>query len=207
MRMLIAIIGFCAGCAAALAALLLNPLAQPVQSMNGSETYDLSPLEFHGAELNDVLLLNLPVKTSGIPFAAENMTHSNASIVVLRNTDGEAVALGTRLVMAGDDSDLLSAQLNAQAYTNIFWPNRGSIMMFGRENRWAVLQSYVLEGKGNADSTWEVSVMPMDGSLSGIIGGSGAFESIGGTYTEILKPNPRGDGTFVGKIALEKTIR
>ena len=56
MRMLIAIIGFCAGCAAALAALLLNPLAKPALPLSGSETYDLSPLEFHGAELDDVLL-------------------------------------------------------------------------------------------------------------------------------------------------------
>ena len=56
-------------------------------------------------------------------------------------------------------------------------------------------------------SAWAVSMPPSDDSLSGIIGGSGAFESMGGTYTEILKPNPKGDGTFVGQIALEKVIR
>jgi hypothetical protein len=206
MRLIISIIGLFAGMGLGFSALLFNPLEQSPVALTKTEVYDLSPLEFHGVALDDVMLLNIPLEGSGTPFAAENMTHSNASIVVLRGANGEAVALGTRLVMAGDDSDLLGANLAVQTYTNIFWPNRGSLMMHGLENRWSVLRSHVLEGDGSATS-WPVSIAPDAVAKTGILGGSGALESIGGSYSEELQLNPAGDGTFVGRISLEKSIR
>lgn len=206
MHLIISLIGLIAGMALGFAALLFNPLEQPPVALTETEVYDLSPLEFHGAALDDVMLLNIPLAGSGSPFAAENMTHSNASIVVLRGANGEAVALGTRLVMAGDDSDLLGAKLAVQTYTNIFWPNRGSLMMHGLENRWPVLRSHVLEGAGSTAS-WPVSIGPGTVEKIGILGGSGDLESIGGSYSEELRLNPVGDGTFVGRISLEKSIR
>ena len=206
MHLFISLIGLLAGMALGFAALLFNPLEKPPVALTETEVYDLSPLEFHGAALDDVMLLNIPLAGSGSPFAAENMTHANASIVVLRGANGEAVALGTRLVMAGDDSDLLGANLAVQTYTNIFWPNRGSLMMHGLENRWSVLRSHVLEGAGSTTS-WPVSIGPGTVEKIGILGGSGALQSIGGSYSEELRLNPVGDGTFVGRISLEKSIR
>jgi hypothetical protein len=208
MRLLISILGMVSGFALGLVALLLNPLEPVSMQLADNEVYDMSPLEFHGAELDDVVLMNIPLRVSGTPFVADNMTHANGSIVVLRNSGGEAVALGTRLVMAGDDSDLLGAKLSVQTYTNIFWPNRGSLMMYGQENRWPVLRSHVLPGGANTDDeSWSVSVAPVDGSQTGIIGGSGALESIGGRYSEVLRLNPSGDGTFVGQVSLETSVR
>jgi hypothetical protein len=208
MRLLISILGMASGFAVVIVALLLNPLAPVSMQLADTEVYDLSPLEFHGAELDDVMLMNLPLRASGTPFAADNMTHSNGSIVVLKDSSGKAVALGTRLVMAGDDSDLLGARLSVQTYTNIFWPNRGSFIMYGQENRWPVLRSHILPGGANGDDeSWSVSVAPVDGSQTGMIGGSGALESIGGRYSEGLQLNPSGDGTFVGQVSLETSVR
>lgn len=207
MRLLFALIGFFAGAALTVYGVLNNPLARPALSQSGVELYDLSPLEFHGAELDYVMLLNLPLTTAGTPFAASNMKHSNASIVVLRNLQGEAVAMGTRLVTAGDDSDLLDGKLSVQTYTNIFWPNSGSLMMHGLENRWAMLSEEAAGEEASSDSSWTVSVKPPAGAVGGILGGSGKLEAVGGTYTEVLQPNPSGDGTFVSQIGLLKELR
>ena len=79
-------------------------------------------------------------------------------------------------------------------------------MMHGLENRWPVLRSHVLEGAGSTTS-WPVSIGPGTVEKIGILGGSGDLESIGGSYSEELRLNPVEDGTFVGRISLEKSIR
>jgi hypothetical protein len=208
MRLIISLIGFFAGSAVALSALLFNPLEPVPIPQAGAKIYDWSPLEFHGAELDEVTLLGLPLRQSGSPFVADEIGLANASIIVLRDPDGEAVALATRLVSMDDASDLLGADLAVNAYTNIFWPNRGSLMMYGRENRWSVMRSRIMQATGNtAANSWLVSTDRRDGSVSGILGGSGAVESTGGRYSERLQPNPSGDGTFTGSLSLEPSLR
>jgi hypothetical protein len=208
MRQIISLIGFFAGVAVAFLVLLFNPLEPAPVPQTGAEIYDWSPLEFHGAELDEVSLLGLPLRRSGSPFAAAEIEHANASIIVLRDPDGEAIALATRFVTLDDRSDLLGANLAVNTYTNIFWPNRGSLLLHGHENRWPIMRSRVMLATGNvAKEYWLVSTNPRDGDRSGILGGSGALEGVEGSYSEVLRPNPSGDGTFIGRLSFEPTIK
>ena len=209
MNKLIAFLGFLCGSLTAIAALLLNPIGPvPIGGGMGSNTYTWSALEFHGAELNEVTLLGLPLQESGRSFDAEGVASANASILVLRGADGEAAALATRLVALDENGELLSADLGVNTFTSIFWPNRGSLLLYGYENRWPVIRDNVLSGFGrSAESSWLVSAQRRDGALTGVVGGSGAMEGMGGRYSEILQPNPSGDGTFTGKLSLELSFR
>jgi hypothetical protein len=206
MKQFISFVGIFAGAAVAFFALLFNPLEPDSLPQTGAEIYDWTPLEFHGVELNEVSLLGLPLKRTGRPFAGEEIEYTNASIIVLRDPDGVATALATRFVTLDNGSDLLGANLAVNTYTNIFWPNRGSLLMHGYENRWSIMRSRMMLATGNAEKDhWLVSTNPRNGNRSGILAGSGAVEGVGGNYSEVLKPNPSGDGTFVGRFSLEPT--
>ena len=108
MKKLIAFLGLLCGSLVAIAALLLNPIGPvPIGGGMGSNTYAWSALEFHGAELDEVALLGLPLQTSGgQAFNADGVATANASILVLRGADGEAAALATRLVAMDETGEL-----------------------------------------------------------------------------------------------------
>jgi hypothetical protein len=208
-KKLIAFLGFVCGGMTAIAALLLNPTGPiPIVGGMGSNTYVWSALQFHGAELDEVALLGLPLKAPGRAFSAAGVAAANASILVLRGADGEAAALATRLVALDEDGELLSADLGVNTYTSIFWPNRGSLFLYGYENRWPIIRDNVLGGFGRpAEDFWLVSAQRRDGAPTGVVGGSGALEGMGGRYSETLQPNSAGDGTFTGELSLELSIR
>ena len=192
-----------------IAALLLNPGGPvPIGGGVGSNTYAWSALEFHGAELDEVSMLGLPLRTSGRAFDAKGVASANASILVLSGADGEAAALATRLVSLDGKGDLLSADLGVNSFTSIFWPNRGSLLLYGYENRLPVIRDNVLGAFGRSpENSWLVSAQRRDSALTGVIGGSGAMEGMGGRYSETLQPNPAGDGTFTGKLSLELSFK
>lgn len=209
MKKLITFMGLLCGCVAALAVLLFNPLGPVVIHAGlGADTYDWSALEFHGAELDAVTMLGLPLQVSGQPFTATGVESANASIVVLHDPDGKAVALATRLVALDETGDLLHGDLGVNAYTNIFWPNRGSLLLYGYENRWPVIRGNVMSILGQAaEASWLVSAARRDGRPSGVVGGSGLQEGVGGRYSETLHLSSADDGTFAGRLSLELYVR
>jgi hypothetical protein len=212
MNKLIAFTGLVCGSLTAIAALLLNPVGPvPIGGGTGSNTYAWSALEFHGAELDEVSMLGLPLRKSGnnqFDANAKGVATANASVLVLRGADGEAAALATRLVSLDEKGDLLSADLGVNSFTSIFWPNRGSLQLYGYENRWPVIRDNVLGAFGRSpENSWLVSAQRRDSALTGVVGGSGAMEGMGGRYSETLQPNPAGDGTFTGQLSLELSFK
>ena len=102
----------------------------------------------------------------------------------------------------------LSADLGVNTYTTVFWPNRGSLLLYGYENRWPIIRDNILSGFGRSvEDFWLVSAQRRDGSQTGVFGGSGAMEGMGGRYSETLQPNPAGDGTFTGQVSLELSFK
>jgi hypothetical protein len=209
MNKLIAFTGLVCGSVTAIAALLLNPIGPvPISGSMGSNTYAWSAVEFHGAELDGVTMLGLPLRKSGQPFAAKGIAAANASVLVLRGADGEEAALATRLVALDEHGELLSADLGVNSYTSIFWPNRGSLLLYGYENRWPIIRDNVMDRFGkSSEGSWLVSAQRRNGALTGVVGGSGAMEGMGGHYSETLQPNASGDGTFTGKLSLELSFK
>ena len=209
MKKLIAFLGLVCGALTAIAALLLNPIGPiPIGGGMGTNTYGWSALEFHGAELDAVTLLGLPLRKTGQAFTDDGVVSANASILVLRGADGEAAALATRLVALDEGGELLNADLGVNTFTSVFWPNRGSLQLYGYENRWPVIRDSLLGGFGRPpEDSWLVSAQRRDGAPTGVVGGSGAMEGMGGRYSESLQPNPSGDGTFTGQLSLELSFR
>ena len=209
MKLLIALTGLGAGLFVGLGALLFNPLSPaPTLPGSGSITYQLAPLEFHGAELDHIALLGLPGQPAGEQFAADNIATANAAIMVLSTPGGDAMALVTRLTAADRHSDLLRGDVGSETYTNMFFPNRGSLFMSGRENRWPIVRSGTLRSLGQpGELLWPVTTRVQNGDPSGVVGGSGQLEYTGGRYTESLQLSPAGNGTFNSEIVLELVSR
>jgi len=209
MRLLIALTGLLAGAAVAVAALLFNPLSpSPVIGGAGKNVYDWSPLEFHGAELNAIGMLGLPLPRAGKPLVEGSVATANAAIIVLRDAAGEAAGLATRLVALDEQGQILQGDLGVNAYTNIFFPNRGSMLLVGHENRWPVVRSNVMAALGQpAMEVWPVTTQNPDGSPSRLIGGSGELETIRGRYTESLRPGADNDGVLNGQIELDLAFK
>jgi hypothetical protein len=209
LKKLIAFLGLVCGALTAIAALLINPIGPvPIGGGMGTNTYAWSALEFHGAELDEVTLLGLPLRTTGRAFDAEGIAAANASILVLRGADGKAAALATRLVALDEAGELLNADVGVNTFTSIFWPNRGSLLLYGYENRWPLIRDNVLGGFGKTpEDFWLVSAQRRDGAPTGVVGGSGAMEGMGGRYSETLQPNSSGDGTYTGKLSLELSFK
>ena len=205
MKLLIALTGLFCGLFIGTGVLLFNPLSPPaMDSGNAGITYQLSPLEFHGAELDHVALLGLPGTPAGTPFAADNIATANASVTVLRAPGGEAVALATRLAAADKQSRLLRGDVGVNTYTNLFFPNRGSVFMHGRENRLPIIRSGVLRSMGQpGELLWSVTSRLNSGANSGMVGGSGFYESTSGRYSERLQVGPASDGTFTSELTLD----
>jgi hypothetical protein len=205
MNKLIMILGFCCGCMTVLAVILFNPTGPaPLAASGGAELYEVRALEFHGAELDAVRMLGLPLPTAKKPFLAAGIAGANASIVVLSDAEGAPVALATRLVAQDDAGEILEADLGVNTYINIFLPNHGSLLMYGYENRWPIVRDAILNVMGQAVAeNWQVSSMRADGITTGVAGGSGAFERAGGRFSETLQPSPADNETFMSQLALE----
>ena len=123
MKLLIGLTGFALGAVVVIAGLLFNPLSpKAVLTGSAASTYATSILEFHGVELDEVALLGLPLQTAGNPQPAQSLAASNATVMVLRGSGGEAIGLATRLVTLDEESDLLRGELGTETYTNIFFP-------------------------------------------------------------------------------------
>jgi hypothetical protein len=203
------ITGLLCGMVVALIALLFNPLTpRPVIPGTESSTYKASPLEFHGVELDEVGLLGLPFEPVGVPQAADSLAASNASILVLRGAGGEEIGVATRIVTLDGASNILLGDLGTETYTNIFFPNSGSLFLHGHESRWALVRSNVLGGRGErAVVSWPVTTKRRDNAPSGVVGGSGVFEGVGGRYVEMLQPGNAFGGVLESQISLDLSAR
>jgi hypothetical protein len=205
MRLLISIVGLLAGAIAGLGLLLVNPLQPPQVSVaDFDNVYDWRALEFHGAVFGTPRLMNLPVGRHGEAFVAEGIASSNVSLLLMGDKNGHPAALATRIVILNAKGDLLSSDVGVSTYTNIIWPNYGSLFLHGDENRWGLIRNDALTLLGESNyqpvSTFPVSSLTKDRSVAG---GSGGFAGVGGHYAEELTGDPANPDRYAGRIALE----
>ena len=217
MKRLTMLLGFLCGILAVLFLLLKNPLAATGNDAGfASAAYRWTALEFAGNPFTPVRVLGVPAGLIPGSVAAEEFDYGNASILLLQDEQGQPVALATRLSGVGKGGSLLQGNAGIDTYTNIFWPNRGSVLMYGYENRWPVIASQALamlgqSADGQQPGNYMVSANPPNGASAGIVGGSGLMMAVGGTYQEQLLQldgeSEQPAGIYSGAISVQLTTR
>ena len=138
-------LGFLAGVAGAIALLLNNPMkSSQVGITDAQAAYSWQSLEFHGAAINPVRLLNLPgVQHTGV-LAGDAIEAANVAVIVVRDPAGQPAALGTRIEYQDKHPDLTRSNVGVASFTSMMWPNYGSLLLHGYENRWPLVRSWSL---------------------------------------------------------------
>jgi hypothetical protein len=198
------ILGLLAGAVGAVVLLFNNPLQPSRPSiLPNASVYDWRAPEFHGASFGAAGLMNLPIGPRSEPFGAAGIATANAAVLILTDEDGQPAALAARITVLGETPDLLRSDVGVSSYTNIIWPNYGSLFLRGEENRWALIRDSALKfsGMSNAGADGRFRVSRLAG-MRDVIGGSGAFANIGGRYAEELSWDEDNPERLAGTIGL-----
>ena len=205
MKKLVAITGFLGGIAIAVMFLLHSPFSPQLLALRvDSGTLQWQTLEFAGNPFTPAGLLGLPAGAAIVPIGAPQVELANASVMLLFNAAGQPVALATRLASRRKGGDLLMGNIGIDTYTNVFWPNRGSVLMHGYEDRTPMLRASALgDSPVTPEKAFTVSALaPTDGA-KGVVGGSGAFALATGRFSEALWQSPQQPGYYSGALTFE----
>ena len=204
MRLLIALIGLFCGAFAGVYGLLHNPLTaaqEPVADIAG-DSYRWQVLESAGNAFGPAELFGLPV--NGRQLGAAALESASAAIMLLTDEKDQPRALATRLAVYSSDSSLTTGHVGVETFTNVFWPNAGSLFLHGYENRWPVIRAAA--DAASAGGVKLAAVGP--GSDPGsIVGGSGLYEGAGGRFSETVWADPARPDTSAGQLVLEASAR
>lgn len=205
MKTIVVLAGLLAGFVAASLAIVHLPRGpQTVADFGDVERYEWTAVEYHGRIHDTPSLFGIAWTQQERLFGAATLRDASAAILLLRDVEGVPRALATRIQVRNPDSELLDADLGVETYTNIFWPNRGSVLAASYENRWPQLESLVaeLQGEVPTDAPWLVSSVGGNHRALGIVGGSGAFDGAEGEFSERLQLDPSAPGGFRGTLGL-----
>lgn len=205
MKKLVAISGFLTGVAIALLFLLQSPFGPQLLALRADpSTLQWQTLEFAGNPFTPAGLLGLPAGSAIVPIGAPQVKLANASIMLLFDAAGQPVALATRLASRRKGGNLLMGNIGIDTYTNVFWPNRGSVMLHGYEDRTLMLRAGAL---GNSpvspDKALTVSAVAPADAAKGVVGGSGTLVSTTGQFSETLWQSPQQPGYYSGTVTFE----
>ncbi|HJP05223.1 MAG: hypothetical protein CL799_12555 [Chromatiales bacterium] len=204
MKALAIILGLVMGAVGALALLLNNPLQPSRPSISPTASvYDWRASEFHGASFGTAGLTRLPVGPRSQPFVAAGISTANAAVLILTDADGQPAALATRITVLGETSDLLRSDIGVSSYTNIIWPNYGTLFLQSNENRWSLVRDTALTFAGipNSRAKEGFRISRLAG-VRDVIGGSGAFAKIGRRYVEELRWDEENPERLAGTIGI-----
>jgi hypothetical protein len=205
-----ALFGFLCGIGAGILLLLHNPIVQPGMDVPmGSRILRWNALEHFGISFSAADMLGLSDGGGQHSVGVAEIDLASASILLLRNSAGQPAALATRLSAVNDNRDLLAGRVGVDTYTNIFWPNRGSVFSHGYENRWPVISGNALVALNQASvppDGYFVSAQHPDKMQTGIVGGSGLLTGLSGRYGERLKPDSDNQGLYMGTIWFERSV-
>ena len=146
---------------------------------------------------------------AGMPLLDDPHLKSGFAIITkILDSDGEVIGFATELETASPESSLLRGRLMTDTYWSLAIPGRGSVHLYQTENNWRLVKSVALpaalSGKGWSGHWTNVNTLgPLPNGRGVIIGGSGAFEGITGTFIEVgTLENYSPDGALAGKIEL-----
>jgi len=207
MKKLVALFGFCGGWVIALSLLLRSPLEPQTLTLPSATTVlQWQTLEFAGNPFTPSGLLGLPAGSGIVPIGASQVELANATIMLLFDETGQPVALATQLASRRKGGNLLLGNVGIDTYTNVLWPNRGSVMMHGYEDRTPMLRASALGDTATSAEDADIvsAVAPVD-PAGGVVGGSGALIASGGSFSESLWKSAEQPGVYTGTLTIELT--
>lgn len=209
MKKLVALAGFVGGILIALVLLLQSPFSPQLLTLTGKgNTLQWQTLEFAGNPFTPAGLIGLPAGSAVVPVGSPQVALANASIMLLFDGAGQPVALATRLASRRKGGNLLMGNVGIDTYTNVFWPNRGSVMMHGYEDRTPMVRASALgDSAVSPDDAFTVSAVPPTEVAKGVVGGSGALLSSSGRFSETVWESPGQPGLYTGTLTIELSPR
>ncbi|MDP6395417.1 MAG: hypothetical protein QF466_08215 [Desulfobacterales bacterium] len=133
----------------------------------------------------------------GIPALAEpHIEHGLALLTMISDADadadadGKVVGFATELQEMHEDTSVLSGKIMIHTYWTLILPGRGSIFLYQTENNWMVMKEVIRPSRTTGE-TWRgerVSLNtngPLPNGTGVIVGGTGEFAGIEGTFLEI----------------------
>ena len=204
MRLLIALMGLFCGAFAGVYGLLHNPLAaaeEPVAAVAG-DSYRWQVLEGVGNGFGLAELLGLPAASR--PLGAAALESASAQVMLLTDEQDQPRALATRVAVYSSDSSLTAGRVGVETFTNVFWPNAGSVFLHGYENRWPVIRA---AAHVTSESGVQLTAVGAGSDPGAIIGGSGLYEGAGGRFSETVWADPMQPDASAGQLVLEASAR
>ena len=127
----------------------------------------------------------------GIPgLDAPNLESGFALITEIRNREGAVIGFGTELETASPESSFLKGRIMTDTFWSLIIPGRGSVHLYQTENNWNLTKNVALParltGKPWSGNWVNVNTLgPLPSGRGIIVGGSGEFEGITGTFVEV----------------------
>jgi hypothetical protein len=151
---------------------------------------------------------------AGMPLLGESSLESGLAIITkILDGDGRVIGFATELETVSRQSSLLRGRIMTDTYWSLILPGRGSIHLYQTENNWKLVKTVALpvmiSGNTWSGSWTNVNTLgPLPGGRGRIVGGSGDFRGITGSFIEIgtlERYSPQGD--LVGRMELRLCYR
>jgi len=210
MRLVILLVGLLGGVCAGLLAVAYNPLAgADIRTLPNADSYSFVSSEVAGMPRDAYGAMNLGLFASyPADFAEPTIKNSYASIATLRDSAGVPAALAVKLSGVVPEGNLLTGDVTSQSYWMVFWPNQGSVFMNGLENHWPMLsasvRSAVSGGSLSSGSiSYDVSPRPETKAEQRVIGLTGIYSSVRGTFAELADSPDSDSDLFQGELSIQ----
>jgi hypothetical protein len=128
---------------------------------------------------------------AGMPLLDEPRLGSGLAIITkILDRDGRVIGFATELETVSPQSSLLLGRIMTDTYWSLILPGRGSVHLYQTEDNWKLVKIValpaVISGDAWSGSWTNVNTLgPLANGRGRIIGGSGEFRGITGSFIEI----------------------
>lgn len=218
----IASLGACFGMAAAAAFSVMNPLSRPIRA--AAPISNVTPagyvLEtFHmDAPVDGIAATNsgdkpIPPYPTGVGVLSEDrISQGFVLLTKLRDQSGTVIGFTSEQEVVASESNVMQGRLMTTTTWTLTIPGRGTIFLSEDENqsefaRKAALPAIAFGKEWNEPWTFVTTVGPQPDGRGAIVGGTGEFAGIAGSFVEITHLRRFNKKEFHGTIELQLSYR
>lgn len=215
MRYLISLVlGMAVGAAAFVALLYYNPFtAQNELSPLSVTDNELITFNYSAVASNALVYTNdgesriAPHPAKVLQLWEPTVRHTDAMATVLRNSRGQAAAIGIKFSSDSERTRILNSEAIVDSVWHIYVPGKGSLFVEQQENLWSYAREIVIPAHlSSADSwrgSWSGNITSGPGALktARVVGGSGIYAGLEADGVESL--NAKAYSANSGPVAID----